>query len=79
MVFLEIGFLPSSKLAFSALLNGFVSEIKRKQKSKHLIEEILVFGKEPFIPIEPLPLIKEDETELLVLMCINNEQKKNYS
>ena len=40
-----------------------------------------VFGKELFITIEPLPLIKEDETELLVLMlmCINNEQKKNYS
>ena len=73
MVF-EIGFfLTSFKLAISALLYGFVREIKKKQKSYYLIKEILAFGKEPFIAPESSMPIKEDETELLVLMCITYE------
>tara|TARA_B100000212_G_C27171318_1_gene446180 strand:- start:238 stop:405 length:168 start_codon:yes stop_codon:yes gene_type:complete len=55
------------------LLNGFVSEIERKQKSWYLIEEILAFGKEPLIALEPLTPNKENETELLMLMCITIE------
>ena len=62
-----MGFLFSSRLVTSAFLNGFVSEIERKQKSQYLIEEIFAFGKEPFILPETLTSIKEDETELLVL------------
>ena len=76
MVFLEIGFLSWSKLVTSALLIDSVSEIERKQKSWYLIEEILAFSEEPFITTEPLTLITEDETELLGLMCITNEQKR---
>jgi len=63
-----LGFLSSPKLAISAFLNGFVSEIERKQKMHYLIEPILAFGKEPFITPETLTPIKKDETELLVLM-----------
>ena len=74
MVFFgNLVFLSSSRLAASAFLNGFVSEIERKQKSQYLIEEIFAFGKEPFITREPLKAITEDETELLVLMCITNK------
>ena len=71
--FWKLGFLFSSRLVTSAFLNGFVSEIERKQKSQYLIEEIFAFGKEPFIAREPLTAIKEDERELLVLMCITNK------
>ena len=42
-------FSSSSKLAISALQNGFVSKAKRKQKSQYLIEKIVAFGKAPFI------------------------------
>ena len=71
--FWQFGFLSSSRLATSAFLNAFVSEIERKQKSQYLIAEIFAFRKEPFITREPLKAIKEDETELLVLMCITNK------
>ena len=66
-------FVPYTVSSSTALLNGFVSEIERKQKSQYLIEEIFAFGKEPFIAREPLTAIKEDERELLVLMCITNK------
>ena len=66
-------FSSSSKLAISALQNGFVSKAKRKQKSQYLIEKIVAFGKAPFIFPKPLTPTKKDDMDLLVWMGIINK------
>lgn len=53
------------------LRQWFDGELKGKEKSKYLVDEVLKSGLEPFNAPEPLPSIQEEEIELLVWMGIS--------